>query len=132
MDTFTKYLTLAVDILFLKQPMRTSLGLFLGLATKSILKILAIWISVAQAILSANLAEWEYGLLGILLVHIPTAGHYLFAKVGYLSESEERAFSMIRELKLPEYQKQQMYLKVVEKVLDRVELKTEAEKETVS
>ena len=131
MNIITKYTLLAVDILFLKQPIRTSLGLLYGLATKPILQILAAWLPVAKNILSANLSDLQFGLLGIALVHIPTARHYLLGKVSYLSENEEKAFAMIRELKLPESHKQLMYIKVVEKVLARIELKPGIEDDVI-
>jgi hypothetical protein len=129
MDQLTKYLKLAVDVLFLKQPTRSSLGLILGLSTRTVLKMIAAWSAIARTILDANISVWEYGLLGIALAHIPTAVGYFFYKPNYLSENEEKAFSMIRSLNIPDFQKQTMYLKIVEKVLERVDLKPELQNE---
>lgn len=129
MDQLTRYLKLAVDILFLKQPTRSSLGFIFGLSTHTVLKMIAAWSVIAQTILNAGISIWEYGLLGIALVHIPTAIGYFFFKPNYLSENEEKAFFMIRSLNIPDFQKQTMYLKIVEKVLERVDLKPELQNE---
>ena len=128
MNTLTKSITFAIETLFLRQPMRTSLGFVFGMGTRIITKILSIWVVALDAILvKVNL--WEFGLLGICFAHISTIRNYYSGHVNYLSESEEKAFAMIRELKLPEHQKQLLYLKVVEKVLERVELKPEIKNE---
>jgi hypothetical protein len=127
-NTVTKYLSLAIDILFLRQPTRTSLGLIFGMALRPIIKLLAIWAIVFEAVVT-RLSFLEFGLLGLCLAHIPTAWSQFFGKKNYLSENEEKAFAMIRDLKLTEMEKQQLYLRVVEKVLEKTELKPEIENE---
>jgi hypothetical protein len=77
----------------------------------------------------SSIPEWNWGILGILILHIPTLRFYLFSKASHLSENEEKAFAMIRELKLPEPHKQEMYLQIVEKVLERVEIKSNLNQE---
>ncbi len=129
MNNLTKYLTFGVDFLFLKHPTRTSLGFILGVAFKPALKFLAVFIASLQAVLLASISVWEYGLIGLALFHIPTAVSLLMGKTRYLSENEEKAFKMIRELNIPDFEKQVMYLKIVEKVLERVELKPEIQNE---
>jgi hypothetical protein len=129
MNSFTKYLSLTLDFLFLRHPTRTSLGFLFGVTSRTILKILAIWIIAIQTILATSISVWEFGLLGICIAHFPTVKEYFSGKTNYLSENEEKAFAMIRNLNIPDYQKQNMYLKVVEKVLERVELKPEFQEE---
>src|SRR5688572_17554051 len=98
MNNLTKYLTLAIDFLFIKQPARTSLGVIFGAASKYIITILAVWITAFQALLAAKISIWGYMLLGLAFFHLPTAIRVLAGKHNYLSEDEERALAMIREL----------------------------------
>lgn len=127
-NILTKYLSMALDFLFLKQPTRSSLGLAFGMASRILIKILSIWVIVLQSVL-ANIDYFEFGLLGFCLAHIPTVRDYYSGKTNYLSENEEKAFSMINGLKITDFEKQKLYFKVVEKVLEKVELKPELEEE---
>lgn len=127
-NIITKNFSLALDILFLKHPTRTSFGFIFGLATRVTLKVLSIWLTIF-AVIVGTLNYWEFVILGITVAHIPTIKDAVTGKGNYFSEYEEKAFAMIKELKIPEHQKQNMYLKVVEKVLEKVELNPEIQEE---
>lgn len=130
MNLLTRHINTAVNILFLGHPIRTALGFVLGVAFRLLLKVVSLWIDSPQMVGLSSIPEWSWGLLGVLILHIPTIRFYLFNKVSYLSENEEKAFAMIRDLKLPETHKQLLYLQLVEKVLERVEIKPDLTRET--
>jgi hypothetical protein len=121
LNSFTKFLTTAVDFLFIKQPTRTSLGIVFGAATKYLISFLAVWFKVFQDILSANVSIWGYMLLGLAFVHLSTAVSLVRGERKYLSEDEEKAMSMIREFKAPDSEKQAMYRRLIDNVLAKVE-----------
>lgn len=127
-NIITNNISLALDLLFLKHPTRTSFGLILGLATRVIFKVLSIWMPMLAVIVN-TLNYWEFTILGIFIAHIATARDAIFGRCNHLSENEEKAFAMIRELKISDFYKQNMYLKVVEKVLEKVELNPEIQEE---
>ena len=128
MNRLTRYISLALDILFLKQPTRTSVGLILGLSSRTLFKFLSIWIIAFQAILSIGVSIWEFGLLGIFIVHIPTLIDVLSGKY-LLTENEEKALAMIKEMKISDYDKQALYLDLVKKTLEKVNLNQEVQDE---
>lgn len=121
MNAFPRYLMLALDFIFLKQPTRTGLGFIFGLATRSILKIVAVWITGIQTILFV-MSNWDFGLLGIVIFHIPTVKDLLWGRHNLLTENEEKALTLIDTSNLTDFQKQEMRLKLVEKVLERADL----------
>lgn len=129
MNQFTKYLTFSIDFLFLKQPARTSIGFIFGVSINILFKMFAAWSSIIQTILDAKIPFWQYGLLGIVFFHIPSMIGLLFNRYNHLSEAEEKALAMIKALNIPDFQKQEMFLRIVEKVLERVELKPELRSE---
>jgi hypothetical protein len=124
MNNFTQYIGISTDILFLRHPMRTSFGLLFGIVLRIIIELLTIWVITLEVIL-LRISYWEFGLLGIFLAHLTTAKDYFVGKTNYLSEEEEKLFTMIRESKATELEKQRWYSKVIEKAIDRAEFRPE-------
>lgn len=120
MNFLTSLLSSVSNILLLGHPTRTALGFVFGISIKIILKILSS--TTNSNIDLQNITDWEFGILGIFILHIPTIGYYLFKREGMLSEDEEKAFAAIRELNITEYEKQPYYAKLVEKFIEKIEI----------
>ena len=74
----------------------------------------------------------EYMVIGIVLMHVPTIYFYLSRRGSRLSESEEKAFEIIRMAKaagMPAAKTQKMYLDLCEAVLRKVTLNESTQRE---
>jgi hypothetical protein len=125
MELTTRILKICIDFLFVQHPTRSSLGIIFGAAAKPIVKILAVWSTFFQAILTADVSVREFMIIGFALSHVPSAINAFSGKRILFSENEEKALSIVNKLNIPDFQKQQMYLKIVEKILERAVLTSE-------
>ncbi len=133
-DRVTRFIVAASNIVFIGYPLRTSLGVLVGLAFSALAKLFSPLLSNLSPVIDfSKISEWEYIVLGVVLLHLRTIRFYLFQKGSMLGENEEKAFALIRRAKanhVPQRRIQQMYLELCEKVLANTNLTPAAKPET--
>jgi uncharacterized protein YjeT (DUF2065 family) len=131
-DQISKVAGGASNFLLLGYPMRTGLGVMLGLFLATLAKLFAPILSKSAIITLGTLDDWHFAVVGVVLMHIPTFVYYLKAKPTMFGENEEKAFEVIRRAQragLTETQVRRMYLDLCGKVLANVQLKQSTQEE---
>jgi hypothetical protein len=111
-------------ILFLRNPARTSLGVFLGVAIEGLAKTFAPalreWPVDPEAI-----SIWWTAPLGVVLLNLPSIIHFIRHR-SVIDESVEQATDLIdqgvRRGVIPKYQAGHLYLSVAERALAQIRL----------
>ncbi|MDJ0601038.1 MAG: hypothetical protein QNJ37_19615 [Crocosphaera sp.] len=137
----TRIIRIAINILFVGDPIRTSLGIVLGIILKASITIfnplLSKYNSIADftSLNNNNIFSFLYcGVFGIFLIYLPLIISYiLLGKRQINDESIEMLFKIIRKGKeegnLTDEEVQKYYLNVIEKVIEKTQLKQEIQKE---
>ncbi len=132
-DRLTNLLSTAIRILLIGYPIRTSLGVIVGVAINAIIKIFSpLFARLSFLIDLSKIQAWEYIILGVAVLHIQTIKLYLFKKGSLLGDNEEKALEIIKQAKdkgTPDWQIQKMYIGLCEKVLENVQLKQTTKQE---
>ncbi len=95
LDKSTQFTKRAIDVLLLPHPQRTALGVIVGLSINIIEKLLFPFLKGITWINFSEISQWEYIILGIALLHLPTI-KMLFQQKPELPEKYESAIAMIR------------------------------------
>ena len=115
----------ALDTILLTHPVRTSLGVLLGLAFSIMVKIFEPSLEEITWIDLKNVSIYEYLVLGIVITHISTLRLLFSTRTYLLDENIEKVFNIIKEAKkenIPDLQIGKLYLKVCEIVLKKLEM----------
>src|SRR5262245_23744705 len=113
-DSLSKLVGIALDMLFLKNPTRSSLGVLLGVLCNTFTQIFAPFLKEIQIVDLSTIAWWQYIVLGLGLMYLPLMVRYLF-RVGGLGEDVEIALAIIRKAEhsgLPKTAVRQLYLEL--------------------
>jgi len=98
MDRVTRYLNIALTMLFVGHPIRTSLGVLFGAALHSLATVMSPTLdSFPKSIDFSGLSVWQYLVLGVFVLHLPTYISYLVKWHGTFDENTEKALALIRE-----------------------------------
>jgi predicted membrane channel-forming protein YqfA (hemolysin III family) len=120
-DRVTRFLGSASNIIFVGHPMKTSLGVFVGLALSMFIKLFTPLLSNLSPVINFSaISDWEFIVIGIVLLHVGTIRYYLLKKGGILTEDEERVLAVIRAAKrqgMPQKAVTRMYLELCEQEL---------------
>lgn len=95
---FSKPLSISIDLIFLKHPERSSLGFMFGVALHILTKIFAPTLRQITWLDLASVGIVEYGILGLVLIHLPTI-MTLLVRPTRADEGIEKAFAIMREAK---------------------------------
>jgi hypothetical protein len=133
-DITTRLINNAFNIIFIGHPVRTSLGVLVGLCLYTSVNALNSGIQKDFEIIFdiAKISSWQFIILGVTILHIPTIFYYMSKKGNMLSENEEKALELIRQARsegVPEKYIANLYIKLCEKVLSNVEQKRSEKKE---
>lgn len=127
MNKITQILLLAIRFLFVGNPIRTSLGIILGLVLYILISIFQPGIKqLLSSYVNVNTLEvWECMLLGLFLIYVPTIISFIGSpKKEVLNEDLETVLRLIRlavdEADLSEKQKRKLYLRLCEKAVEEV------------
>ncbi|GGX76878.1 hypothetical protein GJV26_16950 [Massilia dura] len=116
----------ALDIIFVKYPARTSLGVTLGFATKFLVILLSAFVAVPQQILESSILGW--GSIGIVLLHIQTI-RALARKAPLGDEALETAITLIESGNFSASERRQHYRNLIERVSKTVALNAQTRAE---
>lgn len=110
---WTKILDRAIDIILVKYPARTSLGVVFGGVLHFLVQLFAPSLSSFKSVDFANSPLWGWLLVGILLMHIPTVISSLRQKqIG--DEKIDQALELIERGDFTKAEKRQQYPKLIE------------------
>ena len=118
-DTTTRFFRRAIDVLLLTHPQRTALGTIFGLSIDVMIRLFSPYLKTLSWIDVTAVEQWQYIILGILFLHIPTI-IILFQQRPELPEEIETIFSAIKKAQtegVPKHQLNPLYRKLCEKVL---------------
>jgi hypothetical protein len=119
----------ALDIIFIKYPARTSLGVVIGIAAKFLIDLSSAFIVVPQEILDSSIFGWAC--LGLLTLHVQTIKS--LAKNAPLGdETLETALKLIEMGNFSEEERRQHYRNLVERVSKAVALNAQTKAEVNS
>jgi hypothetical protein len=130
-DVVTRILSIALDMLFVGYPVRTSLGVVLGAAVWAIACFFKPSLNRLSTVVDFSQPLFAYLALGVFGVHLKTLVQ-LPRKATLLDESIEKTLAAIDEMKkrgIPSWQIQEMYIKLCETILKKVALNQETQQE---
>lgn len=117
LDQWTRTADRALGILFLKDPVRTSLGLVLGGALSSLSLLFEPALQVSALVDVAAMSWWSWLPLGILIMHIPTILQ-LLKKPSVGSHSIDTLFELIDRGDFSAVERRQMYRRLIERFVE--------------
>jgi hypothetical protein len=124
-DMVTRSLDVALRILVLDHPLRTSLGILAGVSLDALLRFLAPWLSKALPILDvARISTLHCVAVGVLLFNVPVVILLFRRKRRLLSERVEEAFKVVseaRKLGMPADDAAACYRTICQNVLDAMQ-----------
>jgi hypothetical protein len=127
-DLWTKVLSKAIDIIFVKYPTRTSLGVILGGFCDFLVQFFSPTLKSITYFNFAGSPRWGWWLLGILLLHIPTIISSFRRKlVG--NDAIDQLLELIERGDFTKTEKRRQYRKLIEKVSNNVALNQETQRE---
>jgi uncharacterized protein YacL len=71
-DIWTSFINRTIDLLFIKQPLRTSLGVILGLVLAFLVQLFLPTLKLLEFANFAGAPLWGWIVVGILFAHLPT------------------------------------------------------------
>ncbi|MDJ0509845.1 MAG: hypothetical protein QNJ64_11400 [Crocosphaera sp.] len=131
----TRLIRISLKFIFIREPARTSLGVLMGVLLQAIITLLNPLLSQYNNIVDfASLSIFQYTIFGIILVYLPLIISFIFSdKTQINDESVEMLLRTIDRIKedgkLTDEQVQPLYLKVIEKVVEKTQLKQDVQKE---
>lgn len=134
-DIGTRLIRISLKFIFVREPARTSIGVLMGVLLQAIITLLNPLLSQYNNIVDfASLSIFQYTIFGIILVYLPLIISFIFSdKTQINDESVEMLLRTIDRIKedgkLTDEQVQPLYLKVIEKVVEKTKLKQDVQKE---
>jgi hypothetical protein len=121
-DQATSVIKRAVDLLFVKNPKGTSMGVLLGLLAETIIKILG-------STEFSKVGTLYYILLGVFVFNLPSAlrRHRLDPQIEAALHSINKAR---RNGSISRQQEREMYIRLYERVLEQIDLKEPGHKKS--
>ena len=118
----------ALDILLMKHPVRTAIGVMLGLTLSLLASLFSPALAKVGMVGVANVRDWQWIPLGIVLAHARTLIDYVFTRpVG--NESVDEAIRLIDASNLSKEEKRTQYRALINAVLKNVALSRKTEQE---
>lgn len=120
----------AIEILFVANPVSTSMGVLFGIVLESILELTKGGITKFTGIDPGSIGMWRYIVIGIFLFNVPS-----LLKRKRLDENIENAFAFVKsaekEGRLNRIDSKQAYRNIVRHVLDGVALNAEIQQKAI-
>lgn len=111
----------AIDFLFVKQPLRTSIGVMLGLVLAFVVQLFLPILKTVKFADFAGAPWWGWVVVGIFISHVPTLISLMRTKPAG-DERIDEALQLIERANLPTVEKRQAYRNLIAKVLENVVL----------
>jgi hypothetical protein len=128
LDQWTRNADRALGILFLKDPVRTSLGVFLGGALSSLSALFAPALQAVTFLDVSALSWWSWLAPGIVIMHIPTIVR-LFKKPSVGSYKLDVLFELIERGNFSAAERRQLYRQLIHQSVEQVVADLALEKE---
>lgn len=120
-DRWTSIINRAIDLLLAKQPLRTSIGVILGLVFAFLVQLFLPTLETLEFANFAGAPLWGWIVVGILLAHLPTFISLMkTTPVG--NENVSDAVALIEKANFPPSEKRQAYRNLVAKALENIVL----------
>jgi hypothetical protein len=127
-DRISRIINIAVDLLLINYPTRTSLGVVLGIVLDFFFSLFYPLISRNEYLDPERISRWQFAAVGVLIVHLPTIRGFL-SKQPDFPEPIENAIKVIEGSNLSKEEKRQQYRLLIEKVLESVVLNKDTDAE---
>ena len=125
-DEISRFCSRSIDLLLIKYPTRTSLGIVLGLVLDFLFNLFYPIISQIEYIDPERVSRWQFVPLGIFIAHLTTIANFFFSRP-YCPEEVENAIKMIEDSNLSKTEKRQQYSELIKVIIERVALNKEME-----
>jgi hypothetical protein len=127
-NKITYWLSRALDVLFLYNPQRTSLGIILGCVLLFLTILFKPILNRITFLDFSNAPRWGWILLGVLIIHIPSLKSFIVKKpIG--GETIDAALELIKKAPINAEEKRQQYRILITKVLDNLILNQPVQEE---
>ncbi len=118
LDKITLFYHRGVDILFIKHPTRTSLGVIFGFILDGLINLFFPVLDKSSIIAITHIRLWHSIAAGICLLHSPSFFRFIFRKpIG--PESIDEIIEIINATNLTEIEKREKFEKVIDKVIEK-------------
>ncbi len=122
-DKLTYFIKVATDILFVRNPVNTSMGVLFGVILHGIVSILSPTAKIVKSIKISALTIFHYIAIGVFSFNIKP-----FLSRHKINKSVEEAIAFIerqeRERKITRLEAKQLYRKLISHVVENVQLDT--------
>jgi hypothetical protein len=130
-DKWTLVLSRALDIIFVKYPARTGLGVILGCTISFLVRLLEPTLRTITFADFAGAPWWGWLPLGIFLMHLPTVAS-MFRQRLIGDDSIDQALELIERGDFTRAERRQHYRNLIERVASGVALSKETQREVKS
>lgn len=120
-DRISRRLLRYIDILMLKNPERTVLGVLLGVVVSFLFKLFEPYLSKIDILNLAKLQLWEFISFGVIIVHIPYLLWSIIRKP-LINDEVDDVIRLIESGNFSEKEKRQMYRNLVNKCVNSLSL----------
>ncbi|WP_417915462.1 hypothetical protein [Candidatus Electronema sp. JM] len=127
-DLITRVASQVLDILLMKYPTRTGLGLVLGSIFSFAVQLFAPALRSIKSMDFASSPWWGWLSLGVLVMHTPTVVS-AFRQKPIGNDTVDQAMELIERGNLSKAEKRQQYRLLIEKVTNAAALKQEFQRE---
>jgi hypothetical protein len=118
LDRSTLYAGRALDIVLIKYPARTGLGVVIGLSLHFLAQCLEPTLRSIPHFAIADLAWWQWLAPGLLIMHLPTIAS-LFKQNSIGNDQVDQALELIAKGNFTHAERRQQYRLLINRVLDR-------------
>lgn len=127
-NTWTDVTNRALDLLFTKHPVRTSIGVVLGLVFAFLVELFMPALKTVTFANFAGVPKWGWIPVGILVAHVPTVLAFVMTKP-ISNETIEEIVTLIEQANFSKGEKRQQYRLLISKVSENMTLKQLAAQE---
>lgn len=125
LDTVTRFLNRALDVIFTKYPARTSLGVVLGCVLLFLTRLFAPALQTITVVDLSGAPWWGWLFLGVLVMHAPTIVH-LFGQKPLGDDVIDKALDLIDRGNFTQAERRQQFRNLIERVSTQVVLNQQA------
>lgn len=120
-DRVSRHLLRYIDILMLRNPERTVLGILLGVVLSFLFKLFEPFLEKMDFLSLAKVQLWEYVSFGVLVIHLPYVLWSIIRKPSINDEVDE-VIRLIERSNFIEKEKRQMYRNLVNKCINNLSM----------
>lgn len=127
-DAWTKVLDRALDIVFVKYPARTGLGVILGCVFSFLVRLFQPTLASISFADFSGAPWWGWIPIGVIIMHVPTI-LTLFKQQPIGNDSIDQALDLIERANFTQSERRQQYRNLLDRVASNVALSQDAQRE---